>query len=459
MGLHRIIMDLGESIMYCKYCGKELPQNSHSCPNCGNSDELKSITIDISKSQESVVKPKVSFIRKELGRILLSIAILISLFFTHKILTYFFADYYNPSNYNNEMYNKYGLKYLGYNDHEANNYKRKNNSYKFFPSEHFYAKDIGTKVSDGDKSTSAFKFSSDVKLISRYLKDGFDDYDYHYNSISTFDISEMMREYSENEVYSYNTIMGKFDLALKTEPYNSQHTTIDGYKAIVFYMNKERSTKQLITCANKRLYFIETHSRNKLDHYFDTYCSQIRFKPINSTNNLIFLFSSMIVIYILILSTYLYLYRKKLMKNRFAFSLFVVSVVSFITNFAIATIQAYGLFNNYDATDMSVLILAGALLTSVCVAMPLTIFYIKASKQNWSRDYKVPSFLRTLHYNRLKNDMQRGKYTSYVCYPLMVLSLLPFGICIVTLYCVPLLILWSIIVSYQKWQSWVKGSI
>lgn len=446
--------------MYCKYCGKEIPQNLHSCPNCEKNEGFNSLTFDIHNSPGNDINKGmsiVSFFRNNGSKILLGIAVLISLFLSHIILTYFFGDYYNPTNYNNIEYVDGRDKELEYNDNES--YIKKANIIDNSP-EHFYAEGIGTKVPDGEVSTSTFKYSSNVKFISKYFKDGFDGYGYYYYSISTFDISEMMKEYSGDEGNGYNTILEKLYLTLKTEPYDAQYTTIDGNKALVLYTNDEQTTKRLITCANKRLYFIETHTSHNLEHYFNKYCSQFRFKLINPAKNLFLLFSSLITTFIFILSVNLYLNRRKLMKNRFAFSLFVVSVVSFITNMAIAIYQAYVLyFTSLSANNMSVYVLAGALLTAVCVAMPLTVFYIKTSKQNWNRDYIVPSFLRTIHYNRLKNDMQRGTYTSYVCYPLMVLSLLPFGIYFVTLYCVPLLITCSIIVSYQKWRSWVKGSI
>lgn len=445
-------------LMYCRYCGKELPQNSHSCPNCGNGDELNIATLDISESQNSdlkFTKPKVSFVRNELGGILLVIVILISLFLTHKILTYFFADYYNISNYTEYSDGDYD-------DFASENYKRKHYYYTYYPSECFYAVDIGNKYSEGDESTSVFKYSSDAKLVSRYSKSGYHNDNngrnhYYYCSISIFDISEMMKEYSGNDDNRYNAILEKLNLALKTNSYNSQYTTIDGRKAILFYTNDEKSTKRLITCANKRMYFLATSSEYNLESLFTSYCSQFRFS-FHPERELFCFFFSFILLFLVILFYNLYLCKRESTKNRYAYSLFIISIISFLINLAIASYQAYGLYSDLDASNMSVYVITGALLTAICVAMPLCVFYIKKSKQNWTKDFKVPQFLRNIHYNRLETDIKKSTYASLVCYPLMVLSLLPFGVYITIIYCFPLLLVCSIIVSYQKWHDWVKDS-
>ena len=144
--------------------------------------------------------------------------------------------------------------------------------------------------------------------------------------------------------------------------------------------------------------------------------------------------------------------------NRYAYSLFIISAISFMANMAIASHQAYRYYTDYFPTNMSVYVLSGSLLTAICVSMPLCVFYIKKSRQNWTKDFKVPLLLRNMHYNRLGTDMKKSTYATIVCIPLMVLSLLPLGIYIVILYCVPLLLIYSIIVSYQKWHTWVKES-
>ena len=441
--------------MYCRYCGKELPVNSDFCINCGKSNGQETIVLGISDSQKDsmeVVKRE-SRIWNIVGRILLVIAILVSLLFVHNILTYFFADYYNLSNY--------GTSFNGdYNESETENHKRK--SYAYFPSECFYAKDIGDKYSDGDKSTSEYIYSSDVKLISRYGKHEYDYKNgyryYQYYVVSTFDISELMKEYSGNEDQKYNTILEKLNLAAKDYPYNSQFTTIDGKKAIVLYTDNEKSTKRLITCANNRMYFLETSSEYNLEYLFSNYCSQFRFNSMHADRDLICYIISLIAIFILVFSYHLYYYKKGPTANRYSYSLFVISIISFMMNLAIASCLAYSLYTEYYALNTSVYVLAGSLLTAICVSMPLCVFYIKKSKQKWTKDFKVPLLLRNIHYNSLGTDMKRSTYTTIVCIPLMVLSLLPLGIYIVILYCVPLLLIYSIIVSYQRWHSWVKDS-
>lgn len=387
-------------------------------------------------------------------KILLGISILISLCLVHKILTYFFGDYYNLSNYDS----------IYYNDEGTDNYLRKS-GYIYFPSEHFNALDIGTKYSEGDESSSNFKYSSDVKLISRYGKTGFsNDYFIHYhyiNSISTFDINEMMKEYSFYE-NGNDSILKKMEVALRSNSYNPQYTTIHGKKAIKYYVKEKTPIKILITCSNNRMYFLETQSDYRLDYESNIYCSQFFFTTIHTSKDLIIWFILLAILSIIVVSFTIFAYRRKGVSNRYAYSLFVVGVISLIVNITIASCQSYFLYTDLYASNLSVYDLMGSLLTASCVSTPLCVFYLRKSRLKWEKDYLVPSLLKRMLYDKIQSKTNKSVFVLCICYPLMVLSLLPFGIYIVLFYSIPVLstisIIMAVIIYFKKWHHWVKGS-
>ena len=48
--------------MYCKYCGKEIPQNLHSCPNCEKNEGFNSLTFDIHNSPGNDINKGMSIV-------------------------------------------------------------------------------------------------------------------------------------------------------------------------------------------------------------------------------------------------------------------------------------------------------------------------------------------------------------------------------------------------------------
>lgn len=380
----------------------------------------------------------------------------LSLCSIHIVLSYFFADYLNLSNYDADDH------YLG---KGAENDLRKS-SFIFFPSERFCALNVGNKFPP-DNDFSLPYISADAKFLSKYSIKGSEyEYDYysysryyHYvNEITTFDISEMMKRYIF-EYTEYDRILKEIEVALRSEDFDPQYTTINGKKALKYYINSGTPTKRLITCANKRLYFFETQSElgYKLEEMSYRYCSQFFFNSFHTGKYVISYFLSLIFYFLIVIGFSLYSCNGKVTKNRYALSLFVLSIVSFIINIVIASYQAYGLFTDLIACNSSVYVLAGSLLTVVCVSTPLCVFYWKKSKELWKSDYIVPLFLKN-QYDYIKGKVKKRAYVLYICYPLMALSLLPLGIYIVLLYCVPILIICSILIWFNKWRNWAKAS-
>lgn len=388
-------------------------------------------------------------------RILLAVSILISVYLIHTILSYYFADYYNVSNYGEKGY---------YNEEDAENYLRKS-GYRFFPEEFFIANSVGNKISQGNTPTSNFKYSFDIKLISRYAENG-SYYDDHYNklchyfnSISTFDISEMMEDYLFED-YGYAAILKKMESTLRSESFDPQYTAINGKKALKFYAEKGTPTKYFILLSNRRLYFIETKSESgyDLESLSYKYGSQFHFNSFLTNKELGACFFLLILVSAITIGYNYLVHSRMRILNRYALSLFVIGIVSYIINFAIASYLAYVLYTNLNANNLSVLVLASSLVTSFCISTPLCVFYLKKSKEKWDYSYIVPSYLKCKHLHSIKREASKKGYIKYVCYPLMILSLLPLGVCIVIIYSIPILFTCSLSIWFIKWKNWVKES-
>lgn len=72
----------------------------------------------------------------------------------------------------------------------------------------------------------------------------------------------------------------------------------------------------------------------------------------------------------------------------------------------------------------------------------------------WDKYYFVPSVLKNHFSNSIKNENKQKNFIKWVCYPLMILSLLPCGFYIALIYSIPLLL----VIIYKKWHKWASVS-
>lgn len=393
--------------------------------------------------------------------------LILSLYSTHCILTYFFADYYNPSNYD-------GIDYQ-YNDKESDNYWIKRGS--LFPQEKLLCKNRMMFISKKNKDDSIDEFNAFGIYVSTYdgefekeyyagsRKEKIGGYRGQYyevpiyhrykykNSISTYEISNKIS--IKDDDTDYDAYLANIGRTLGIDANKSAcYKTINGKKVLEYY--KKSNTKRLITCTNKRIYIIETVSPKEVDLNSLEFFNQFDFNFPTTFDVLILYFILPALLFIVILG--LYIHKRNKVINRYAYSLFVVGIISFIVNMVIALCQAYGLYTDLDADNFSVIALAGSLLSASCVSTPLCVFYMRKSKLKWEKDYIVPSLLKRMQYEKIQSNLNKSSYVLYICYPLMILSLLPFGIFIVLLYSIPVILIIAVAISFNKWHQWVKGS-
>lgn len=412
--------------------------------------------------------------------------LIISLYYVHTILSYYFSDYYNPNNYDKENNSYY--------EKESDNYKRKSfmKNYFDYPNERFAMKYmLNPSKSDGKWLDSKIGPLPQGHYMSTYTESGrdlyhigyrrvkrysynyrrgeyvpYDDYESTYkeytyhNAISSYDISDYVSLNKEDDT-KYNEYLSDIEEKLKDNNFEYIYSKVDGHKALVYNTNNGKPVKRVIVCANDRAYIISTESIRELENISSNFCSKI---SVNyhvrkyEYSKVIYAFIVLIVLCGFMIWINAFKYSKSKVKNRYAYTLYWVCLVFGVVNLLIASVQSYGLYSYLSASVSSVFVLIGALLSMVCVSTPLCVFYSKRSIEPWGNDYIVPSILKRNQYNTIKSDVYKKSYVLYICYPLMVLSLLPLGIYIVFLYCIPILLICSGIIWINKWHHWVKFS-
>lgn len=436
--------------------------------------------------------------------ILWCVFFLLTLISTHHILTYFFADYYYASNYifgkdiykESESDNVIRKKYVKYNKY-----------WNEFPDEKFaISRRLPHTHSDGYWRNPIYGPIPNGKIISTYeaegkesyiggyhpvlkfrhedvpkyktsiygykIFDGFEDKKVYFktnepyylinnykNAISTYSIGGIASFFTSSK-WVYDRCLNELKKELATNKIAYYELVFDGKKAIR-YLSKDGSLCRVVICANGNAYLLETKSTVNNVKQSENLLSCVsfnHFQIISGNIKIITLFCLIIICTSIMVLIFTRLKHKSETDNRYAYSLFILSIASIIVNIVIALYQAYILYAGIEASVCSVIVLAGSLLTVISVSVPLCVFFYKRSKTKWEKDYIVPSLLRKMHYNKISKDLNKGTYVLYICKPLMVLSLLPLGVYMVLLYCVPMLIICSILIWFNKWRNWVKGS-
>lgn len=394
---------------------------------------------------------------------------IISLCIIHVILTFYFADYYNIENYYSERFEKAiqrsdNYKYqIGYTHFRKEKIAVKNG---------FWIGQLVTSDKQNDYDESAFM---DGKYISAYSTTFESKYvwdiDYRYwnprpiykkykviNTISTYDINNKMSVLTsdESDYNNYlNTICSKIVSTKKEHP---TITTTNGCPSLIY--SPDVDTKRAIVCANHRAYIIETKLSDFVPDtksHFEDFCSILDFSFSETYASIANYSIILFVICGFILGINLLYYKKKRIENKYAYTIFILSVISFLTNIVIAFLQMCAFENKLQAAEISVYVLAGSLLTVVFFDIPLSIYYIKKSRAKWEETFIVPSFLNKLHYDYIRKDNNKKVYKSLVCFPLMALTLLPFGFFVFLIYSIPSLIISTAIIYYGRWKNWVKS--
>ena len=454
------------------------------------------------EKQRETIKPKVF---KTKIKIVWFLFVILSLYPIHNILSYFFADYYNLSNYH--------LAENHYNEKASSNffrkaYEKRNRFWNEFPKEKFaISRHLPHSNSEGKWRNPKYGPIPEGKLISTYEGSGtaskiagYKDVKYFYwvelplrtieeyyknnkpkmekvyytkpepyyreysyrNSISTYSLNDLNSIFTNCKWLKAN-YLNKLAKQLNANGIPFKYIKIGNNNAIK-YSDKDYNITRIIGCANGNAYLLETEATEATENQLsqsDLLCSSIslnHFQIVGGYKQIIIMFCLLIIfvtIAIVLLSGIKY---KMVISNRYAFSLYCVAIGSIVASFAIAMYQSYYLFTDLSASCFSVFILAGSLFTVTFVTTPLCVFYYRKSKEKWKHDYLVPSLLKRTHYDTIQSDAVKKLYISLLCFPLMVFSLLPFGIFIVLFYSVPILLVCTIIIWFNKWHHWVKVS-
>jgi len=284
------------------------------------------------------------------------------------------------------------------------------------------------------------------------------EYDYR-NSISTYSIGYLSSIFMSYKWFNVNCLNGiANNLNAKGIPFTYNKV---GNKDAIKYSDKDGKITRVITFANGNAYMLETEANDNQTAQSDLLCSSIslnHFQILRGGKIVSIMLCLLIIGTIIVISFYSKVKRKIIIGNRYAYTFFILGIISIFVSFIIAMYQSYLLYTSSYVTCSSVFILAGCLFTIVFITTPLCIYYYRKSKEKWRSDYIVPSILKRAHYDLIHSAVKRKWYVSCVCYPLMVLSLLPCGIYLVLLISVPLLFICTGIIWFIKWQNWVKGS-
>ena len=283
-----------------------------------------------------------------------------------------------------------------------------------------------------------------------------DDFSIYYKyrcSISTYDISSNLPIFgNDNKIYEqYLTL-----LAQKTQA-DINHSEDGDISSITWYGNEKKHTKYFGVCANERLYIIKVQSEKNLDNRSAWVLSLFDFNYFQENKNyqttLLIITILIGISCILLFAVNLNRHKKLPILNRYAYSLFYVSLLSILINGAIALVTSYNLYD--DVTNIwTIIILIGAEATAIISSLYLCLFYYEKSKYKWGKDYIVPNILKKNFYDGIQSETLKQRFIQLICYPTMILSLLPCGFYIIFIYSIPLFL----ITAFNRWHKWVRAS-
>lgn len=306
---------------------------------------------------------------------------------------------------------------------------------------------------------------SDVKelvgsdgLLGRYVSTlGFkdavkNDYDFSWYkfqcTISTYDISNIKSIFGNNEKKHEQY------LSLLSQKTYAKNTFKNGVNVLTWYGNEN---KFMGVCANDRLYILKIESELNLDSRSDwifdlfdfTYYPKIKYYQ-----SILWIITLLIgICCIFYFAVYSYKFKAKPITNRYSYSLFILSLLSIAINILIACIISH-MLNKILYEDWSMILLFGSEATATISSLFLSVFYYRHSKLKWDEYYIVPPILKNYFCDNINSDKSKKIFIKCVCYPIMILSLLPCGFYIVFIYSVPLLM----VIIYKRWHNWARES-
>lgn len=418
--------------MYCKYCGKQIADDSIFCSSCGASQDLGSAN---AKRHEQTQSSNENGQRSnKLNMVFFIIFVILISMHVHYSISY--------ANYKN---------YYTVGQH--------NYSPIYHDIERFAG--CGYNLSSYEESSEVKELMISSNIFGSYISTlGFQDkvidytYMYYYQCyINTYDISNLTSILGNNDKV-YERCLSRLAQITNAKAISITNGNI---KAITWYGKGSVPTKYLGLCANERLYIIAAQSEKNLEYRSDWLFSLFDFTyypNIKSYITIFLILGCLIGIFcILFFAVNTNKYIKLPILNRYAFSLFIVSVCSIVINAIIAIVISNKLDDMVSYT-WQIIILIGADITAILSSLYLSTFYFRASKMKWDCYYLVPSFLKSDFYNNMLGNKSKRSFIKWVCYPMMIFSLLPFGAFIIIIYSLPLFMY----ITYKRWQKWACAS-
>lgn len=382
--------------------------------------------------------------------------------------------HYEPSEYINISKHKFA-------EFKTKNGERKkytNKSYKYYADERIAVYGSNTLGSD----TLKHKWlNTDIgvlpagKIISSYEKDsmiqedhyyyGFY-YDRHYEKIryncyqcfSTFDISDKILEY-DDESKAYNTILDSIKDKLQ-RVYNISVTedTVDGCRAISYCVRDVIPLKRVIFCANERTYMLETKSTKKMDELSDSFCKKLEVKTYEKRFEWKYKVVYPYCIMIFCIMTVLLLNIGRI-SNKTCKNIQARNIALFNMTLLIASIVTLYFFIAEENTSSAYMANPGisSLLSISILLNTITIAWISdKGKSEFKVDYLIPNFLRKNVYAKIKKDINKRLFLSFVIYPVVVLIATP--LCgYIIMYGVLMALLVALAQYFAKWKEWLKA--
>lgn len=458
------------------------------------------IVLIVTKQKTKYIDLKLNVKRKNTTIIIAIVTIIISIVSGHYIMYYLLSDYCNISE---ETIKK-----------DSDNFKRKRNIARkgvWYGKEHFFAKDsIGVKPKNtkwlrqgigvlpkgeyistyvGTGHDSYFAGYEEVtryrlKQVPRYktvdygwgirdrYQDGWDyvdepykDYDpvyYDYNwmyALSSFDISDRLSLFV-NEDSVYSEYLYELECQLKANyGYKYIYTDVKGKKALRYTAYDGEPIKRIIFCANGRAYIMETKSIDKLNEHSEEACAKIYFEDFDlvSTDNVYIIVSMIVFVISLFLLLYIFIWYNKgtMILNRAAHRCLLFAIGSVILNVMIIGVIVYFMYVEFYVSEWLSYTLVLAILSSVLVSPSLIYYYSKCEKQTYSLDYIIPDWMNSMIYSKIRQNVNRKLFLTFVAYPFMVISLIPIGI-VIMVYAVPAVIVSFLMIHVFRWVTWLK---
>lgn len=201
---------------------------------------------------------------------------------------------------------------------------------------------------------------------------------YFQCTISTYDISDFMTIFGNNE-NKYEKCYSL--LAQRTQAKEGKIT--DDIKVLTWYGKGNVTAKYMGVCANDRLYIIKAESGENLEYrskwlfdLFDfTYYPKVKYYQ----SSLIIVTVLIVICCVLFFAVNSYRLRAMPIINRYAYSLFLASLLSIAINIVIASVISY-ILEKILFEDWSMIILIGAEATAILSSLCLSVFYLGNQK-------------------------------------------------------------------------------